>query len=79
MSHYCHWPGCPIEVPPKMWGCSRHWFALPTGLRARIWRHYRSGQEITKAPSAEYVKVALEVQNWIRNEGASMLLRKENK
>jgi len=29
MSHHCHWPGCIREVPPKMWGCSTHWFRLP--------------------------------------------------
>lgn len=29
MSHTCHWPGCTVEVDPKMWGCRRHWFMLP--------------------------------------------------
>lgn len=64
--HHCHWPGCPKEVPPAIWGCSRHWFKLPKSLREQIWQTYRPGQEITKTPSAAYVKVALEVQAWIR-------------
>lgn len=64
-SHHCHWPGCDVPVPPAMWGCKRHWFALPKHLRDRIWATYRPGQEITKTPSPEYVEVAMEVQRWI--------------
>jgi hypothetical protein len=65
MSHTCHWPGCKIEVPPKLWGCSRHWFMLPKYLRDKIWKTYRPGQEITKDPSPEYIAAAREVQHWI--------------
>lgn len=67
--HACHWPGCETKVPPAMWGCRTHWFRLPARLRARIWRAYRPGQEITKDPSAEYLAVASEVQAWIESEG----------
>lgn len=63
-THRCHWPGCPVEVPPSMWGCKPHWFRLPMSLRARIWRTYRPGQELDKRPSAEYLEVALEAQEW---------------
>lgn len=66
MKHHCHWPGCKREVPPKMWGCSMHWFRLPSNLRAEVWKTYEPGQEITKAPSAEYVAVALKVQDWCK-------------
>lgn len=48
-----------------MWGCKQHWFALPTRLRARVWRTYRPGQEIDKRPSPEYLAVAWDVQAWI--------------
>ena len=65
MSHTCHWPGCTTEVPPKLWGCKAHWHALPQRLRDAIWVAYRPGQEIDKHPSAEYVAVAQEVQQWI--------------
>jgi hypothetical protein len=69
--HRCHWPDCPRLVPPAMWGCTPHWFALPKDLRDRIWAAYRRGQEDTKAPSREYVEAARAVQEWIANFRAS--------
>ena len=65
MKHRCHWPECPKEVPPKMWGCSAHWFKLPPFLRSLIWKEYRPGQEISKTPSAAYIATAKAVQAWI--------------
>lgn len=65
LGHKCHWQGCDKDVPPAMWGCSHHWYSLPLKLRSRIWRTYQPGQEITKDPSAEYLAVAREVQEWI--------------
>jgi hypothetical protein len=64
-NHECHWPGCREPVPPAMWGCRRHWYALPKDLRDRIWRAYRPGQEIDLTPSAAYIAVAREAQAWI--------------
>ena len=66
MSHTCHWPGCNKNVPPAMWGCKGHWFLLPARLRNKIWSAYVPGQEITKTPSAKYIEVAKEVQQWIK-------------
>jgi hypothetical protein len=63
--HACHWPGCGKQVPPALWGCRAHWFALPAGLRAKIWRTYRIGQETDGRPSVQYIAVAHEVQRWI--------------
>ena len=63
--HTCHWPGCNKPVPPKMWGCSHHWFRIPLRLRNQIWATYRPGQEISKTPSSEYLVAAREVQDWI--------------
>lgn len=65
MTHTCHWPGCPREVPPAMWGCREHWFTLPKNLRREIWRTYRKGQEIDKSPSPEYIKAAHNAREWI--------------
>lgn len=65
MKHTCHWPGCPQVVPPSMWGCKPHWFALPKFLRDRVWATYVPGQEITKTPSQAYIEVAKDVQQWI--------------
>ena len=70
MSHVCHWPGCQKEVPPVMWGCKPHWFALPTHLRNKIWAHYKPGQEITKTPTIGYINAAKEVQTWIKEREA---------
>lgn len=65
MAHTCHWPGCEKHVPPAMWGCRIHWFTLPKFLRDKVWATYVPGQEITKTPSENYLKVANEVQQWI--------------
>lgn len=63
--HECHWPGCEEQVPPAMWGCRRHWYALPVELRRAIWRAYEPGQEVAGMPSKKYVEVARQVQEWI--------------
>lgn len=63
--HTCHWPGCDKTVPPRLWGCKAHWFALPAQLRNLINSTYVPGQEITKKPSREYLAAALSVQAWI--------------
>jgi len=68
MRHFCHWPNCRTEVPPKLWGCKTHWFRLPAALRWSIWGAYRPGQEITKTPSREYLIAAKKVQDWIREQ-----------
>ena len=68
MNHRCHWPGCGRPVPPKMWGCKFHWFRLPRVLRGKVWAAYRPGQEIDQRPSAEYIVVAHEVQEWIADQ-----------
>lgn len=75
MSHTCHWPDCPVEVPPAMWGCRKHWFMLPKKLRQQIWATYRPGQEVTKDPSDEYITAAMEVQEWCLAHPSGMLPR----
>lgn len=70
-NHECHWPGCNRQVPPAMWGCSKHWFMLPVQLRNKIWATYKIGQEITMTPSPAYLEVADEVQRWIKDNGKS--------
>jgi hypothetical protein len=64
--HHCHWPNCDAQVPPAMWGCRKHWYKLPARLRNRIWLAYEQGQEVNGTPSASYVQVAREIQNWIK-------------
>jgi hypothetical protein len=67
--HTCHWPGCEKQVPPAMWGCKPHWFALPLFLRSRIWQSYRPGQETDMSPSLQYLEAAEAVQIWISLHG----------
>jgi hypothetical protein len=64
-SHTCHWPGCEAQVPPALWGCRAHWFALPKPIRDRIWQTFRPGQEKTLTPSADYIAAARAAQAWI--------------
>jgi hypothetical protein len=64
--HHCHWPGCEKQVPPAVWGCKAHWYALPKKLRDKIWLSFRPGQEKTMTPSAAYLEAAREVQDWIK-------------
>jgi hypothetical protein len=70
-NHACHWPGCTSQVPPALWGCTRHWYRIPADLRSKIWRAYRVGQEQDGRPSARYLEVAREIQDWIRKHGGA--------
>lgn len=65
--HFCHWIDCRQQVPPKLFMCRAHWFALPASLRSAIWRTYRPGQEQDKRPSPEYIAAAKAVQEWIKS------------
>ncbi len=71
-NHHCHWPGCPKLCTPAQWGCYPHWMRLPYSLRSRIWEAYRIGQEVSKTPSREYVKLMREVQLWISCEESGL-------
>lgn len=51
-------------MPPRLWGCRPHWFALPDDIRREIWKAYRPGQEIDKNPSAEYLAAAQRAQEF---------------
>jgi hypothetical protein len=64
MEHKCHWPTCTVEVPPKMWGCKKHWFRLPQRIRTAIWAAYRPGQEVDKNPSEAYLDAAMKAHQW---------------
>lgn len=57
-THYCHAKHCNKPVPPSMFMCRSHWYALPRPMRDRIWATYRPGQERDKRPSHEYLDAA---------------------
>lgn len=63
--HTCHAPGCKTPVPPKMFACRVHWFALPKAFRDWIWATYKPGQEITKNPSMEYLNAARAAHDYL--------------
>ena len=66
--HTCHWPDCPKQVPPAMWGCRPHWFRLPKAIRNAIWAAYRPGQEKDMRPSHAYLEAATSAQRWIAQQ-----------
>ncbi len=70
MKHECGWPGCTNVVSISLWGCSFHWYKLPSLIRARIWAAYRPGQGVTRAPSKEYLEAAKGAQDWIKGSGS---------
>lgn len=55
--HTCNAHGCERRVPPSMFACKPHWFALPKKIRDAIWNEYRPGQEDDKEPSFRYMAV----------------------
>lgn len=66
MTHRCHWPGCRVAVPPRLWGCRPHWLRLPRSIRRAILDAYRPGQEVDKRPSAAYLAAARRADRWAR-------------
>ena len=71
MSHTCHAEGCAVAIPPRMFMCRAHWFALPKSYRDAIWATYRPGQERDKDPSLEYLSAAMAAVNYIAGHGAA--------
>ena len=61
----CSWPGCDKLVDRRMWGCTSHWFKLPTAIRKRIWETFRPGQELDGNPSVEYLDAFRNAHTWI--------------
>jgi len=64
--HTCHWPGCTVEVPPRLWGCRAHWFKLPAQIRKDIWAAYRPGQENDESPDESYLIAVRKARDWIK-------------
>ncbi len=75
-AHTCHWPDCPKQVKPALWGCYAHWMKLPARIRRRIWLTYHPGQESNpQLVSEDYIKAAKEAQEWIRDVYPSLSRR----
>lgn len=65
MAHTCHATGCTKRVPPEMFACRAHWFALPKHLRDHIWLTYRAGQCDDWRISHAYAKAAREAVRYL--------------
>jgi hypothetical protein len=48
--HTCHATSCPVEVPPKMLMCKKHWGMVPKPIRNQVWATYQFGQENGTGP-----------------------------
>ena len=55
--HTCHAEGCSAIVPPRLFGCRKHWAMVPKWLQAALYRVYVPGQEIRKNPTRAYLMV----------------------
>lgn len=68
MSHDCHAIACKRSIPPEMLMCRGHWYKVPKGMQAEVWRTYRDGQcddwNITKEYAAA-AKAAITVGEWL--------------
>jgi hypothetical protein len=58
MAHLLHAVGCGKVVAPRLLMCAEHWWMVPAALRAKVWKHYRRGQENDKLPTLEYLEAA---------------------
>ncbi len=63
MKHSCMWPRCNEQVSAALWGCRRHWFALPKEIRDRIYAAYRVGQTHLTM-SEEYRDALVVAERW---------------
>ena len=57
-THKCHAARCKRMISPAYFMCGTHWSMVPTEIQARIWKHYRKGQERDKNPSKEYLEAS---------------------
>ena len=65
----CAWPGCGVTAKRGRLMCHRDWNRLPAQLRARIWEHYRPGQNALTC-SPEYRDALRDVLAYARRVNA---------
>lgn len=63
--HLCHAVDCHVPVSPALLMCKRHWRMVPRGMQNQVWKHYRKGQEDTKDPSRDYLRVAMKAIRYV--------------
>lgn len=60
--HLCNWPGCRRPVPFDHWGCSTHWYTLPSEVREELARAWRFGRSRS---SPEWIRAQSKALEWI--------------
>jgi hypothetical protein len=65
----CAWPGCQVTAKHGRLMCYGDWKRLPADLRARIWEHYRPGQNALTC-SPEYRDALRDVLAYARRVNA---------
>lgn len=63
--HSCRWPGCENVVGARLWGCRKHWLAIPARLRADLWLEFRPGQEVDGSVTPGYARAARAIDEWV--------------
>ncbi|MGH3783503.1 MAG: hypothetical protein ACRDRO_23505 [Pseudonocardiaceae bacterium] len=61
MTHQCPYPHCETPVPADQLTCTPHWYALPSDLKAAVWRHWKAGN---LAEHATAKQAAIEWMNY---------------
>jgi len=46
--------------------CGRHWRMVPKKMQNELWAVYVPGQETRKDPTSEYLEVAIEIRNYVK-------------
>ena len=64
--HTCHAHGCDTPVAPRLFMCGRHWRMVPKKMQNELWAVYVPGQETRKDPTSEYLEVAIEIRNYVK-------------
>ncbi len=73
--HTCHARGCLAPVPPRMFMCRPHWFALTNPLKAAVLSAYQPGQERldgTAFPTQRYLDATRAARDWLSQRDAAV-------
>lgn len=56
MVHTCHAKGCKQTCPPRYLMCGRHWSMVPAKIQHKVYKHYRSFQEVDMQVTDKWLK-----------------------
>lgn len=64
----CRWPGCDKPSMERMWACTKHWKALPVGIRSQLLLHWQHDAE---RQSVEALRAEREATEYAMQEARS--------